>query len=556
MLITSDLNIAVYIGIEVILGLSIITIIVLSSVGYSSLQYSLRAVSDINLNWMKSPILDIIDAQGSCPTGYSALLEDTWKGTVWGCDCVGRWSWRIDWDRQNRLNRDSCSWNETMGGCTDIRSTSGMSYNTYKGKTICIKRAGTNFFDNFKNAVTSKKSCYNGMKQCGTLDSSGNLLCVDKYTNCPINKIVMQTNDRSKPTDHNYSQISLGYTNLFFTNEAVENSIIMELKLSEGDVCVDPGEKNTQYSQYILDVDYYNYGCKNKINGNLYDDRFVKLDSIVKRDLFAQNQITSVLNSLPYYPYSSLDANVDLFTRPYIGWNIQCVGDKFDDPQIVTVLANEISGITTIKLVIIIFSIISIVYFIIHLCLKWSNCGRGSYSVSLFNILELILILFCSVILILGFVLVGRNSGYSNALLNFNCGDSITNYIFSNLGLNFEANLTYDKWIVFLSIYNSFVYVVYMLIQIFNAQNCWNRMVSGIGSSERGGSKDPYLNKEIGYNSSNNNYTPNQAEVFPSSNNYESHKSPENFSNVPPAGYTSYSNYPSLGEINNNPNKI
>ena len=94
-----------------------------------------------------------------------------------------------------------------------------------------------------------------------------------------------------------------------------------------------------------------------------------------------------------------------------------------------------------------------------------------------------------------------------------------------------------------------------MLVQILIANNCWNRMVSSLRSSERGAPNNPYLNQTQGLNN-NNNMGPNHSEVFPSSNNYyESHKIQENIPNVPPAGYTgnnSYSNYPSLGEINHN----
>ena len=209
MLINSDINIGIYIAIEVILGLSIITVIVLSSVGYSSLQYSMRAVNDIQENWMKSPIMDIIEGVGSCSNGYSPLIEDKWKGTVSGCDCVGRYSYRIKISRRNRLNRDYCSFNESLGGCSNVGPVSPIDYNVYKGKTICVKKSSVKFDDLFINAASGKKSCKSTMKQCGTLDSIGNLLCVDKSSHCPVNKVIIQKNNLPEPTKSIASMIKI-----------------------------------------------------------------------------------------------------------------------------------------------------------------------------------------------------------------------------------------------------------------------------------------------------------------------------------------------------------
>ena len=47
------------------------------------------------------------------------------------------------------------------------------------------------------------------------------------------------------PNDYNYTQIMLGSQKvLSFTAEALNNNIFIDFKLSEGQICIDPSQKN------------------------------------------------------------------------------------------------------------------------------------------------------------------------------------------------------------------------------------------------------------------------------------------------------------------------
>jgi hypothetical protein len=466
MFITS-VNFSIYIFIEILLGISIITTIVLSFLGYNSIQYGIRAVTDISANWKKQPILEISTSSSSsvsCESGFTPLIEDKWPGTVEGCDCVGAWSFRIPVSNRNRLNRMTCSFNMTLGGCRGVRQLPPMSLNIWKGKNICVRKSVKTYDDYSKNAADKNKGCLSGYKQCGVLDSLGNLLCEESSKECPVNKIIVQSINKEAPKDYKYTKIELDSNMILYsTNEAVDQQIVSEIKLSEGIPCVDPGEINTKFEQYILDREYGNYICQKKINDNLFDTRFNLIDSTGKSDLYRQNGIWGVLSVLPGYPYTNLNTNVDMYSRSFIGWKSSCYRDSVLNPDIVNKLSTELDSISSYKIVIIVFSFLLLVYFIITVLIKWVSDAKNNPIV--FNLIELGQCILAVVMLIMASMCVNRSGTYSTDFADFNCGDSITNESFIEIGRNFGSSVGYDKAILALSFYNSFVYVLYGLIQ-------------------------------------------------------------------------------------------
>jgi hypothetical protein len=486
----TTINFNIYIIIEVLLGISIITNIVLSFLGYFSIQYGVRAVTDISANWRKQPLLEIRMSPSSiavCDSGFTPLIEDKWFGTVEGCNCVGSYSYRIPISNRNRLNRMTCSFNMTLGGCRRVDSTPAMSLNVWKGRNICVRKGQKTYDEYSKNSADKNKGCLSGYKQCGLLDSLGNLLCEESRNECPINKIVVQNANIQEPSDYKYTKIELDSNMvLYSTNQAIDREIISEIKLSEDSPCVDPGELNSNSEKYILDRQFDNYVCKKKINNNLIDTRFKLIDSTQKYDLYTQNGIKGIINLLPYYPLSSLDSKISIFSRSYIGWKSSCYRDSVLNPDIVYKLSSELDSISTSKIVIIVFSFLLLVYFIVSVIFKWSS---SSNNPACFNLIELGQCILAAVMLIMAATCVSRSGTYSTDFADFNCGDNITNESFIEIGRNFDSSIGYDKAILILSFYNCFAYVIYGLIQLiplcvvskntFNTSQEYNQNLDG-----------------------------------------------------------------------------
>jgi hypothetical protein len=463
-MIIDAVNRKVYIAIEVFMFASIITITVFSFMGYYSLQSGLRSVHDISNNWGKNPLLNIVQSYSAqCPQDLHPLLEgNEWGGTVHGCDCVGIRDWDIPYEKRNRLNREWCDFNMTIAGCRDVKEVSPVKYSKWKDATLCAKRSNLNFTDFSKYSVVKGRSCFGSFRQCGLMDTLGNVLCVESKSECPINKIIIQNQVTAEPKDHNYTKIALNnYFNLFYTNEAIDQPIITDIKLSEGNVCIDPSEINTNYPQYALDRDISSYKCKTKVNGNAFDTRFKIIDSENKRDLFSQNGITPLITNLPHFPVLSLDATIGIYNRNFIGWKPSCFGDPFADPIIVNKLGDKMDSISSCKVVMCVFSVLMIIYFIGQCIVKWA-IYEGNNPV-VFNITESGLITLSIIMLITCIVSKGKLGTYATDLENFNCSDELTNDIFMEIGKNFSANASYDTWILILSIYTTFIYIFYIL---------------------------------------------------------------------------------------------
>lgn len=467
MLIHSDsINKKVYIAIEVFMLASIITITVLSFMGYYSLQSGLRSVHDISHNWGKTPILSISLSSGLCPQDQPPLLEgNEWGGTVHGCDCMGVRDWDIPYEKRNKLNREWCDFNMTIAGCRDVSENSPVKYTKWKEATLCARRSSLNFSDYSRNSAMKGKSCKGSFKPCGLIDTLGNTLCVESKSECPINKIVILTHVTNQPKDYNYTKIQLdSYFNLFYTNEAIDQPILTEIKLSEGKVCFDPSEINTGYSQYALDRDLAQYTCRTTLNGNSFDSRFKLIDSENKRDLFTQHGITPLISQLPYFPVLSLDASVGIYNRNFIGWKAACYGDPVADPEIVSKLSDKMDSMSSCKVVLCVFSVLMIIYYIGQCIVKWALYEGRNHTV--FNITESGLMILSLVLLITSIVSKGKLGSYADDLQNFNCSDELTNDTFMEIGRKFSLNSSYDTWILILSIYSTFIYIVYVLPEL------------------------------------------------------------------------------------------
>lgn len=111
------------------------------------------------------------------------------------------------------------------------------------------------------SAILSGEDCPENKKLCGILDNNGNKLCLPKDEKCPINKIVVSD---SEPLDYNYNQVKINNTSIYYTNEAVNDGIIVNNLYVDSDLLL-------QYNEGCYKIDEGTIEELVKDNENAYD---------------------------------------------------------------------------------------------------------------------------------------------------------------------------------------------------------------------------------------------------------------------------------------------
>ena len=321
--------------ISMIIGIFPLLVFILSLINVKVNQET-TILSEIKTSLNDYPLADF-EYSELCPnTKYSGNLY-LFPGFTKGCTCVGISRYYYDQSGQNEVNPGSCSTNQSLNGCKDIEKMQEKQIDYwYQGK-FCSKLyeksesefKGYLYFLN--NSVLEGENCQIGYKKCGKLDDMGNYLCIKNEEDCPINDII-ESNAIRPDLDNNYSYANIGNKYFYYTNSS-NNSIITKLKVTEGDkLCIDKTYYYTEFPQYILDNNFKYYSCRNKIEGELYEKDFKPLDTIKKREFYLNSNVDVISKykeprTAPYYsfPFYSLEANMSLYAKRYIGYNKECL---------------------------------------------------------------------------------------------------------------------------------------------------------------------------------------------------------------------------------------
>ena len=365
----------------------------------------------------------------------------------------------------------------TYAGCRVIPRNDPVPLNVWRSSFLCAKTRRESYLDLHRTSARSNKYCPNGLKQCGKLDTLGNLLCIPLEDTCPINKIVIQPESKEPPSDFKYKDLNLADKfKLYYTNEAIQEKILVHIKISEGDVCVDSNQHNTKFpgKSYILDGDYNNLGCTNKIRNSEYDNRYEMIDTYPKQQVYFDNGLKYLIGKLPEYPLSNLNADLSIYLRPYIGWKIYSSSSSDEDLGIVKTLSLTVSHISTLKLINMIFFIIIFMFFFFQVFFKWENKGC-------LNLLELIFVCFAIVNCILSYMCLSNNE-FSIDFKEFSEGDGITNAIFEEIGLKLLSSRGKDKALFILSLFNIFLYPLFLVVQLYNKKKSSSSYFTGTDS--------------------------------------------------------------------------
>ena len=267
------------------------------------------------------------------------LLIDTWPGTYRGSI------------KNGVVSTYSCY--ESEQNCFNISETSSIPITKWNNNTFQVNNSKT-YESLYKDSVSPGEQCPSGKKPCGLLDTMNNTLCIAIDQDCPINFMIFS---RSPPIGYNYT-FKVGNSKskwkIYYTNEATDRYIITsKFRISDDIVCIDSQRYNSNYSQNVLDK--YKYGCT-PVDSAYYNPFYVGVDSMNKYDLYSQNGIISVLDTVKgYEPKRFMDQKAKLFFRPFIGYDKQCIERHKSS-------FNKIDSITNKQQYIKCFEIISLVF--------------------------------------------------------------------------------------------------------------------------------------------------------------------------------------------------
>jgi len=117
----------------------------------------------------------------------------------------------------------------------------------------------------------SGEKCEENFKQCGIMDTLGNIMCIPKEDECPVNDIVIDTknnNDSLLNSEYNISYPEYLEENnlaLYYSNKATDQKILTYLAINEG----------TKYyinkDNFVFDEDAYDDYEASKNSGSSYD---------------------------------------------------------------------------------------------------------------------------------------------------------------------------------------------------------------------------------------------------------------------------------------------
>lgn len=322
-----DIKSYLYVSSYIVVIFPIITLIF--SVTYTNTPYLTGFLQELSNSLNDFPLTDL-EYIDSCPDEKFELTLFTIPESSQGCACLNL---TYEYKQANKeiVSRGKCNKNNTLNGCISISNYSSVELKKWHSNSFCCKRYDdkTSGYKNyFKNSVLKGENCKEGYKNCGKLDDMDNYLCLPINESCPVNDIKILDERDDNLTD--YESYKIGDKYLYFTNKSTENPLITKLKTFEGKLCHGKGYYHTDYPQFILDNNFDIYGCRYKIQDTLYDESVEKLDNLTKDELYKYNDIDmfSRYNVSCEYPYFSLNAEIFLYPKRYIGFSKQCLKEN------------------------------------------------------------------------------------------------------------------------------------------------------------------------------------------------------------------------------------
>ena len=317
----------------IIIIFPIITLII--SIVYTNTPILTGILAELSTSLNDFPSIDLEFINNCTEDMYPSILY-TIPFSKKGCSCTNVKNYHYKQANKYLVFEGKCKKNQTLNGCITIDPYPSVNLKKWHSTEFCSKKFinMTGYKDFFKNSVGKNENCKSGYKKCGKLDNMDNYICILDNETCPINDIIIsEKNDLP-----NYEKYQLNDSlYIYYRNNNSEKSVITKLKTVEEKLCAGKGFYHTKYPQFILDDNFNVYGCKYKIMDSVFDDSISKIDKMTKRELYNYNNISmySRYNNSCQYPYFSLNAEMFIYPKRYIGFNKTCLIENsydIDDP--------------------------------------------------------------------------------------------------------------------------------------------------------------------------------------------------------------------------------
>ena len=226
---------------------------------------------------------------------------------------------------------------------------------TNSGKPITLPTT----YRNLLKLVKNKNGCISNYKPCGILDTYGNVLCIDEFLECPVNRMkVDNINKASFYSSQNYRSVSLSETSynykFFYSNQFTEGnaiSIIIKTKdepkyiTSSNFILDSEAFKEVFGDQEFLDKIADIFGLKDDEKENDDDevDKIIKIFQVIKDDVDEIDSLDIVLKgakllyTILTYQYNKqvekfnnyVKEQIDILDEDNIDTFFEHIGDNF-----------------------------------------------------------------------------------------------------------------------------------------------------------------------------------------------------------------------------------
>ena len=194
------------------------------------------------------------------------------------------------------------------------------------GYNFCYEKKAS-YKDLLYNDQIIKKgsTCKSGYKNCGTIDTLEQELCVKNDEQCPLYDIRLDSvvNSNEYNTDSDIDP-KIYYNNANYENNRPNKKIIGKLVLNDGIPCYNINEKlwNKLYKNEAADE---HLKCDIEIFGKYNDDRFEEVGEISYKKIYDDN-LPDTAKKL----FTSLDERkkVSLYKREFLGIDKECHSDS------------------------------------------------------------------------------------------------------------------------------------------------------------------------------------------------------------------------------------
>jgi len=295
-------------------------------------------LKDLINNWSNKPIRELYIAKSdeNCDKN---ILNYEWQGVPSSCDCKTSYNVSV----KGSIYEGKCSVLKSLLGCQTIKKINPQKTENWKNGKICVREYELDFSETITVLGTK---CPKHYVLCG-IDTKNFSICFPRSHGCPINYIKF-SNSEKKPSDRITHTLKLNDDwFIHYSNKFTNNTLIIDVKYTEGRVCINPKETNIKNTHLKFkkspdeielekerEKQKLHLYCFTKIGKSNFDERYIHLDSNSKFKFFTDNSLTNLMEKLPQlHSQDFISQTSSLYFRSYIHWSPFCRQDDNLNPD-------------------------------------------------------------------------------------------------------------------------------------------------------------------------------------------------------------------------------